>query len=72
MLTTSLKGIRNIKKVGDLPAVIISLSEYENMREDLDVLHSKTLERSIEKTRKEIKEGGVISLKEIKKRLKIK
>lgn len=70
ILTTKENHI--LKKVGKLPAVIIPLSEYEDMRENLDMFYSGDLMRDIEKSRKEIKNKKTISLKEVKKKLKLK
>jgi PHD/YefM family antitoxin component YafN of YafNO toxin-antitoxin module len=51
--------------------VILPLEEYERIKEDLEVLHSKRLAREIEKARKEAKLGKVISLKEVERKLNL-
>jgi len=66
------KGIKTLKNIGKMPAVVIPLSEYEDMRENLDMFYSETLVKDIERSRKEIKKAETISLGEIKKELKLK
>jgi len=48
---------------------ILPLSEYERMKEDLEMARSKNLAQEIAKARKEIKQGKVIPLEEVEKRL---
>ena len=67
--TDTKKEFRIPKKIGRLPAVIIPLSEYEDMRENLDMFNSRNLMSDINKSRNEIKNKKTISLKEIKKKL---
>ena len=50
---------------------ILPLEEYERMKEDLEMLHSKKLAKDIEKARKEVKEGKVITLQELEKELNL-
>lgn len=50
---------------------ILPLEEYEKIREDLEMLRSKKLAKEIKKARKEAKEGKVITLKEIGKKLNL-
>jgi PHD/YefM family antitoxin component YafN of YafNO toxin-antitoxin module len=69
---TNKKGIRTLKNADKLPAVIISLSEYEDMRENLDMFNSKILMKDIEKARKEVRNKKTISLKEVKRKLALK
>jgi len=72
MTTMIAKGIKTLKNIGKMPAVVIPLSEYEDMRENLDMFYSETLVKDIERSRKEIKKAETISLGEIKKELKLK
>ena len=72
MTTMIAKGIKTLKNIGKMPAVVIPLSEYEDMRENLDMFYSETLMKDIERSRKEIKKAETISLGEIKKELKLK
>ena len=55
-----------MKKIGRLPAVVIPLSEYEDMRENLDMFRSTILMKDIDKSRNDIKNKRTISLKEVK------
>lgn len=66
------KDSKIFKKIGRLPAVIIPLSEYENMRENLDMFNSRTLARDIEKSRNDVKNKRIISLKEAEIKLGLK
>jgi len=50
---------------------ILPLEEYEKLKEDLEMLQSKKLVKEIEKARKEAKEGKVISLKELERKLNL-
>ena len=72
MTTMIAKGIKTLKNIGKMPAVVIPLSEYEDMRENLDMFYSETLVRDVEKSRKEIRNKETISLGEVKKKLKLK
>ena len=49
--------------------VLLSLSDYNNMVEDLEMLSSKTLAKNIEKSRQEVKDGKVYTLSQAKKML---
>jgi PHD/YefM family antitoxin component YafN of YafNO toxin-antitoxin module len=51
-----------ISKIGQLPVVILPLKDYEQMKEDLEMLHSKKLAKDIEASRKQKK---IIPLKSI-------
>lgn len=50
---------------------ILPLEEYERMKEDLEMFHSKKLAKDVEKARREAKEGKIITLKEIEKELNL-
>ena len=49
--------------------VLLSLSDYNNMVEDLEMLSSKTLAKNIEKSRQEVKDGKVYTPSQAKKML---
>jgi len=68
-MKTALQTISN--KIGKVPVVLLPLEDYEKMREDLEMLRSKTLPISIKRARKELKEGKVFTLLEVKKLLKL-
>jgi PHD/YefM family antitoxin component YafN of YafNO toxin-antitoxin module len=57
--------------LGKLPVVILPLAQYERMKEDLEMLQSKNLERKIRKSRQEVKKGKVVSLQEVLTKLEI-
>ena len=57
-----------LKKKG---IVVLPLEEYEKMKEDFEMLQSKKLPKEIEKSRKEAKEGKVITLDELEKKLNL-
>ncbi len=50
---------------------ILPLEDYERMKEDLEMYQSKNLPKEIEKARKEVKEGKIISLEKIEKELNL-
>ena len=58
-----------IKKKGGV--AILPLEEYERLKEDLEMFQSKRLAKEIEKTRKEVKKGKVITLEEIERKLNL-
>lgn len=60
-----------INQLGKLPVIILPLDEYEKMREDLEMLRSKRLAKSIKRTRREVVEGKVYTTSEVKKILKL-
>ena len=57
--------------LGKLPVVILPLEDYQRMAEDLEMFSSKTLPRRIEKARKEVRTGRVLTLAEVKKKLRL-
>lgn len=69
----SLASRRKAKRVriGKLPVVILPLEEYERMAEDLEMLSSQSLPRRIEKAREEIRTGQVMTLAEVKRKLRL-
>ena len=68
-MKTALQTISN--KIGKVPVVVLPLEEYEKMKEDLEMLLSKTLPRSIKKARKDFKENKVYDLSEVKRLLNL-
>ena len=50
---------------------ILPLEEYEKIKEDLEMLQSKRLAKEIEKARKDVKLGRVISLEEAERKLNL-
>lgn len=57
-------------KSDQLPVVVLSLAEYERMQEDLAMLESKDLAKTVARARREIKQGQTLSLDELKAELK--
>ena len=58
-------------RIGKLPVVILPLEDYERMAEDLEMLSSKSLPRRIEKAREEVRKGQVMTLAEVKRKLRL-
>jgi len=58
-------------KIGKMPMVILPLGDYEKMKEDLEMFHSKKLLKDIKKSREEIKKGMILTLDQVKRKLKI-
>ena len=50
---------------------ILPLEEYERIKEDLEMLQSKSLVKEIEKARKEAKSGNIITLEELERKLNL-
>ena len=73
MVKQLLEKLSKVKpqKIGKLPVVILPLEDYERMKEDLEMLSSKTLARDIAKARRELRDGKGLTLAEVKKRLKL-
>ena len=69
MISQKVKSKTAIDKIGKTPVVILPLEDYENMKEELEILSSKKLQSEISKTRQEIKKGEVYSIEEIKRKL---
>jgi len=55
--------------LGRLPVVVLPLAQYERMKEDLEMLQSKRLERKILKARQEVKKGKVFRLEDVATKL---
>ena len=58
-------------KIGKLPVVILPLADYERMREDIEMLSSKSLPRKIEKARQQARKGQTMPLAEVKQKLRL-
>jgi len=58
-------------RIGNLPVVILPLDDYERMAEDLEMLSSKSLPRRIAKAREEVRKGQVMTLAEVKAKLRL-
>ena len=69
MISQKVKSKTAIDKIGKTPVVILPLEDYENMKEELEILSSKKLQSEISKARQEIRKGEVYSIKEIKRKL---
>lgn len=68
MISQKIKSKAAIDKIGKTPVVILPLEDYENMKEELEILSSKKLSSEISKARQEVQKGGVYSAKEIKRK----
>ena len=69
MISQKIKSKAAINKIGKAPVVILPLEDFENMREELEILSSKKLSNGITKARQEVKKGEVYCIKEIKRKL---
>ncbi|MFA5806519.1 MAG: hypothetical protein WC879_17950 [Melioribacteraceae bacterium] len=69
MISQKIKSKATIDKIGKTPVVILPLEDYENMREELEILSSKKLSNEITKARQEVQKGEVYSIEEIKRKL---
>ena len=56
---------------GKPAAVLLSVAEYESLKETADVLSDKDLVKQLIKSEKEIAEGNYITFDELKKELKL-
>lgn len=56
-------------KLGQLPVVVLPLADYERMKEDLEMLRSRSFPRKIRKAREAAAKGKTITLSEAQKRL---
>lgn len=73
MSTSILSKLKDIKpqKIGKFPVVILPLEDFEMMKEKLEMYQSKKLPKEITKARKEVGKGKVLSLEEVKRKLKL-
>ncbi len=69
MISQKIKSKAAIDKIGKTPVVILPLEDYENMKEELEILSSKKLSNEITKARNEVQKGEVCSIEEIKRKL---
>ena len=69
MISQKIKSKVAIDKIGKTPVVVLPLEDYENMREELEILSSKKLLNEIAKARQEVQKGEVYSISEIKRKL---
>ena len=69
MISQKIKSKAAIDKIGKIPVVILPLEDYENMKEELEILSSKKLSNEITKARNEVQKGEVYSIEEIKRKL---
>lgn len=69
MISQKIKSNATIDKIGKTPVVILPLEDYENMKEELEILSSKKLSNEITKARQEVQKGEVYSIEEIKRKL---
>lgn len=69
MISLKIKNKAAIDKIGKTPVVILPLEDYENMKEELEILSSKKLSNEITKARQEVQKGEVYSTEEIKRKL---
>ena len=71
---TTLTVLKRLKpqRIGKTPIVVLPLADYERMKEDLEMFYARKLAKDIREARKEIKEGRVLTLAEVKKRLKLR
>lgn len=69
MISHKIKSKTAIDKIGKTPVVILPLVDYENMKEELEILSSKKLSNEITKARQEVQKGEVYSIEEIKRKL---
>lgn len=56
---------------GKPAAVLLSVAEYESLKETADVLSDKELVKQLIKSEKEISDGNYITFDELKKELKL-
>jgi len=56
---------------GKPAAVLLSVTEYESLKETADVLSDKGLIKQLVKSEKEIAEGSYVTFDELKKELKL-
>ena len=71
MISHKIKSKTAIDKIGKTPVVILPLEDYENMKEEHEILSSKKLSNEITKARQEVQKGEVYSTKEIKRKLSL-
>lgn len=60
-----------VNQIGKTPVVVLPLSEYEKMREDLEMFKSRSLAKDIKKARADVASGKTYNLSQIKKLLNL-
>jgi PHD/YefM family antitoxin component YafN of YafNO toxin-antitoxin module len=66
--STLLKDLKTYR-LGKLPVVVLPLADYERMKEDLEMLRSRSFLRRIRKAREAARKERTVTLSEAKKRL---
>ncbi len=66
--STLLKDLKTYK-LNQLPVVVLPLADYERMREDLEMFHSRAFQSKIRKARQAVRKGKTVTLADAKKRL---
>lgn len=51
--------------------VVLSFEDYERIKEDMEMMQSKKLPKDIERARKQVKMGRVISLEKLAEKLAV-
>lgn len=65
----------NIIKIGKEPMVILPLTEWkkvEGMIEDAEMYSSENFRKNIEKARREVDKGQILTLAEVERKLKMR
>lgn len=68
MVTITISKSKVEKKKG---VVVLSLADYEAIKEELEMFRSRKLSKVIDASRKEIKKGNVVVIAEVKRRLRL-
>lgn len=73
MSNIALEELNKIKpqKIGKMPVVVLPLEYFEQLKENMEMYHSKKLPKEIAKVRQEVKDGKFLSFDEVKKKLKL-
>ena len=58
-----------VTKRGRPVAIMMSVDDYESLLETIEILSDKNAVKRIKQSKKEIKEGKIVSLKELRKRI---
>lgn len=58
-------------QIGKSPVVILPIEEYERMKEDLEMLKSRTLAGKIKKARLDVARGKIYTTADVKKLLNL-
>lgn len=73
MSNITLGELNKIKpqKIGKMPVVVLPLEYFEQLKENMEMYHSKRLPKEISKARQEVKDGKFLSFDDVKKKLKL-